>query len=106
MAIAFVRFWARLLAGALLGAGLVLHGQVAFANYMRAEVADVFFLWRGVGQITFVFQDDRTKLGLWLNEIPQRVLVESARAAWTLIVVGGVLAMLSLAMRPHRARQR
>ena len=43
------------LGGALLGAGLVLHGQVALARYMRQEVDNTFFLWRAIGHATFAF---------------------------------------------------
>jgi hypothetical protein len=96
---ALARWWVTILGGILIGGGLVLHGQIAFAKSCRSEVGSVFFLWRGVGQVTFIFQDDRTKLALWLNEIPEQVLVESDRAAWTLVVLGSVLAVTSTFFR-------
>lgn len=99
MALALARWWTVLLGGVLLGAGLVLHGQVAFAQHLRAEVQGTFFLWRAVGQVTFVFQDDMTKAALSLNELPERVLVESDRAAWTLVAIGGIVALIGAMLR-------
>ncbi|MDP6929231.1 MAG: hypothetical protein QF412_05970, partial [Planctomycetota bacterium] len=73
-----VRWWVVLLGGIFLGAGLFLHGQVAVAFFMRESAQDTFFLWRWVGQITFIFQDETTKAALWMNEIPEEVIRESS----------------------------
>lgn len=85
--------------GALLGAGLVMRAQVALAHHSREEVQSVFFLWRGIGQLTFVFQDNTTKMALWMNEIPDEVLAESDRAAWALVIVGAVIALTAAFFR-------
>ena len=89
------RRWARagigLIGGVFLGAGLCLHGQLATAHHMRDEVQGTFFLWRAVGQATFIFQDDVTKASLWMNEIPEDVLQHSDRAAWLLVLLGAAM---------------
>ena len=106
MWLAFVRWWVVLLGGTLLGAGLVLHAQVALAHQSRDEVQGVFFLWRGLGQLTVIFQDDTTKMALWLNEVPEALLVESDRAAWTLVVIGAFFAITAvfLQRRPGKGK--
>ncbi len=88
------------LGGMLIGAGLVLHGQVAFAEYIRDEVENTFALWRGIGSLTFMFQGDQTKMALWLYDVPPSVMLESNRAAWTLIAIGLVCAITTIAFRP------
>ena len=100
---AFVRWWIVVFGGALLGAGAVLHGQVALTHHSREEVQSVFFLWRGLGQLTFIWQDDETKMALWMNEIPEQLLQESDRAAWTLVVLGGVIAFVATCMQSRRS---
>ncbi len=91
-----------LLGGILIGGGLVLHAQVAVWHHIRDEVDNTFFLWRGVGKLTFLFQDETTKAALALHEIPSDVLREADRAAWVLVIVGAVVALMSLAIRPDR----
>lgn len=108
MGAAIVRWWAVVFGGILLGAGLVLHAQVALAYHSREEVQSVFFLWRGIGQLTFIFQDDTTKMALWLNEVPDQLLVESDRGAWVLVILGSVIAVTAafLRSRPsHKSRR-
>ncbi len=101
-----VRWWVGLVGGVLLGAGLVLHGQIACARYAKQEVDSVFVLWRAIGQLTFFYQDDVTQAALWLEEIPDGVLRESDRAAWTMAVLGTAVAASSLFMKrvPKKAR--
>ena len=94
------RWWLTLLGGLLLGAGLVLHGQLVVTGYLRDEVANTFFLWRAIGQATFIFQDDVTKSALAVNEIPQSVLDESDRMAWILSLVGLMIALSAPLIRP------
>lgn len=101
MFVRLVRWWLVLIGGVLLGAGAVLHAQVALAQHSREEVQSVFFLWRGFGQLTFIFQDDETKMALWLNELPAEMLLESQRAAWTLVLVGVVVASFGTFVRPR-----
>ncbi|HLU39188.1 MAG TPA: hypothetical protein VK081_07370 [Planctomycetota bacterium] len=92
--------WVFLVAGGcMIGAGLVLIGQLVFADHMRARVRDTFFLWRGIGQVSFIFQDDETKLALWLNEIDPAVLAHSRHVAWVLITLGTMLALVAPWMR-------
>ena len=102
----WVRWWLVFLGGLLIGAGLVLHGQVAMAEYARDEVQGVFILWRVVGQLTFIFQDDLTQTGLFLNDVPTDVLVQSDRMAWTLSLFGVVLEITATQLRRCRKRRR
>ncbi|MEZ5966677.1 MAG: hypothetical protein R3F56_22760 [Planctomycetota bacterium] len=101
--------WVFLVAGgALLGAGLFLYGQVAVAGYMRTEVRNTFFLWRGIGRVSFVFQDGQTKMALWLNELDASVLDRSRHAATVMLTLGGLLVLVAPWMhcgRRPRARQ-
>lgn len=87
------RWFLTLSGGLLLGAGLVLHGQVALARWMRAEVEDTFFLWRAVGEATIFVQGGDVRFALALREVPEDVLRESDVAAWTLVAVGLLLAV-------------
>ena len=87
------RWWLILLGGVLLGAGLVLHGQIAFARYARQEVADTFILWRGIGRLTFAFQDPTRRIALVIDEVPEDVVRECDRAAWVLVVLGAAIAL-------------
>ncbi len=106
MGLAIARWWMVLLGGVFLGAGLFLHGLVASAEYFRAEASNTFFLWRWIGSVTFPFQDDSTRLALWLHEVPRPMVGESARSAWTMIAIGGMLALLSPFCRPRQGRGR
>lgn len=90
-----LRWWFLVGGGALLGAGLVLLGQLVFAEHMRARAQGTFFLWRGIGQVSFIFQDDQTKLALWLNEIDGKILDHSRHVAWVMIVLGGLVVLLA-----------
>ena len=40
-------------AGVLVGAGLLLYGQVRFGLYIHDEVDNTFFLWRAIGDATY-----------------------------------------------------
>lgn len=91
-----------LLGGVLLGGGLVLHAQVAVAYHMREEVDNTFFLWRGIGRLTFMFQKEVTQTAFSLRDIPQSVMLEADRAAWVLVGLGVVIAASSCAIRPRR----
>lgn len=102
----FVRWWLVLLGGALVGVGLCLHGQLAVAEYLRDEAQSTFFLWRGVGQLTFIFQDDVTQAALWMNEVPESVMQESGRAAWTLVVIGALMSTAAPLLRGRSRRRR
>ena len=95
MWVRLVRWWVVLVGGALLGAGLCLHGQLAVAQELRNEAASTFFLWRAIGQVTFIFQDEVTQAALWMHEVPDSVVRESDRAAWTLVILGGILAVIA-----------
>lgn len=92
--------WAcAVLGGTILGAGLVLHGQVAMARYMRNEVEGTFFLWRAIGEATFAFQDGQTRMALAMAEVPEQALKESDRAGWVLVVVGSLIALTAPFLR-------
>ena len=88
--------------GLLLGAGLVLHGQVALARYMREEVDNTFFLWRALGEATFAFQGGETRMALAMSEVPPEALQHSDRAAWVLVVVGLLVAVTGPLLRRGR----
>lgn len=101
-----IRWTLILFGGILIGAGLVLHGHVALAHYMREEVENTFFLWRAIGEATIFLQGSDVRVAMALREVPAEVLEESDTAAWTLIVVGAVLALIAPFLpRPERAEQ-
>ncbi|MFY9341412.1 MAG: hypothetical protein WAT39_02905 [Planctomycetota bacterium] len=89
--LAILRWFVVLVGGVLVGGGLVLHGQVAFARYMRQQVASTFVLWRAIGNATFAFQGGENRMALAMAEVPEVALVESDRAAWVLLIVGGLV---------------
>ena len=99
MALAIVRWLCAVLGGLLLGAGLVLHGQVAIARLMIAEVDATFFLWRAIGRATFVFQGAERRIALSLAEVPEEALRESDRSAWVLVIVGTLVALTGPLLR-------
>ncbi|MGE3173651.1 MAG: hypothetical protein AB7O97_13590 [Planctomycetota bacterium] len=101
----FARWLLTLVGGILIGAGLVLHGQVALAHYMREEVANTFFLWRAVGEATIFLQGGDIRMAFAMREVPIEVLRETDLAAWTLVAVGALLAIAGpLLPLPHGAR--
>lgn len=102
MAITMARWWLLLCGGVLIGMGLLLHGQVWSMHSLREEVRGTFFLWRALGQLTFVFQDDLTKAALWAHECPADVLDESERAATAMLVLGALCAIGSTLLRATR----
>jgi hypothetical protein len=106
MSLHLVRWWVGLVGGVLLGAGLVLHGQIACARYAKQEVEHVFVLWRAIGELTFFYQDDATQAALWLEDIPDGVLRQSDRAAWTMAVFGAAVAISSLFLTRARKQKR
>ena len=108
MAVAIVRWFCALLGGVLLGGGLVLHGQVAMWRHMRDEVDRTFFLWRAIGNATFVFQGGEHRLALSLAEVPEAAIKESDRSAWVLVIVGSLVALTGPMLRqgnPTRAKK-
>lgn len=88
--------------GTLLGAGLVLHGQVALARHMQNEVSRTFFLWRALGEATFAFQSGDVRMALAMKEVPEAALRESDRAAWVLVIVGGLVSVTGPLLRRGR----
>ncbi len=102
----WVRLWLVFSGGMLVGAGLVLHAQVAMAEYVRDEVQSVFFLWRGVAQLTFIFQGDMVQAALFLNDVPPEVLVHSDRMAWTLSLFGVLFLITAPQIRKRRAKRK
>ncbi|MCA8965707.1 MAG: hypothetical protein H6838_03535 [Planctomycetes bacterium] len=98
----FLRWLVVLIGGVLVGGGLVLHGQVAVARYMREEVDRTFFLWRAIGNATFAFQSDDVRMALVAAETPEEALRESDRAAWVLVIIGGLLALTGPLLHSHR----
>ena len=97
----FVRWLVVLLGGTLLGAGLVLHGQVAMARHMKNEVDRTFFLWREVGKATYWFQGDDVRMALAMAETPDEAVDASDRAAWVLVVLGAIAACSGPLIRGH-----
>ncbi len=103
MVLRIARWWLTLLGGVLLGMGLVLHGQVMAVHYMRNEVANTFILWRGIGKLTFAFQDSTTQTALTAHDFPVSLIREADRASWTLVAIGVILAATAfLIRRPER----
>ncbi|MBI5852357.1 MAG: hypothetical protein HZB39_15185 [Planctomycetes bacterium] len=101
---AIARVWAVFLGGVLSGAGILLHAQIACLHLLREEVNGTFVLWRWIGGLTFVFQDDLTQAALWAEEVPDAVLRESDHAAWALIALGALCVVMSFFVRPKRRR--
>ncbi len=97
--LALLRWFAVLLGGLILGTGLTLHGQVALARHMRQEVDNTFVLWRAIGDATFYFQGAETRMALAMKEVPEEALRESDRAAWVLLIIGGLIALTGPAIR-------
>lgn len=91
----FARWCCTVLGGVLIGAGLVLHGQVALARFLRDEVEETFFLWRAIGHATFTFQGGETRLALAMSEVPPEALAASDGAAWGLLLLGLAVATLA-----------
>lgn len=99
----WLRWLLTLIGGVLAGAGLVLHGQVAIARVMREELANTFFLWRAVGESTIFLQGGDVRLAFAMREVPTEVLRECDLAAWTLVAVGGLIALAALLLpQPYR----
>ena len=106
MWIRLVRWWGVLLGGVLLGAGLCLHGQLAVAMELRDNAQNTFILWRAVGQITFIFQDEVTQAALWMHEVPDSVVRESDRVAWTMVVIGALIASAAPLLHGKRRKRK
>lgn len=108
--LAFARWFVTVVGGVVLGVGVTLHGQVAFARHLRSQVDGTFFLWRAIGNATFALQSDDVRLALAMSEVPEQALAESDRAAWMLVTVGGLVAATGALLRrggamPPRARR-
>lgn len=101
--LAFVRWFVAVVGGLLLGGGMTLHGQVAFARYVKQEVDSTFFLWRAIGDATFAFQGGETQMALAMGSVPDEALKESDRAAWVLVIVGGLVALTGPLLRRGKA---
>src|SRR5215467_1049326 len=99
MAVRIARWCFTLLGGALLGIGLVLHGQLMIAWQMIGRVDDTFFLWRQVGRATFFLQGSDVRVALALKEIPPAALEECNRAATMMVIVGTLLAITAPLLR-------
>ncbi|MEY4828821.1 MAG: hypothetical protein RLZZ562_617 [Planctomycetota bacterium] len=100
----FARWLCHLIGGVLLGAGLVLHGQIAFIRLANHEVDRTFFLWRLVGEATVYLQSLDVQVALALQDIPENVLRESDLAAWTLVIVGTLMVLAALVMPRPKAK--
>lgn len=99
MAYRLARWWLLVLGSMFLGGGLVLYSQVECALLIREEVSNTFFLWRGIGHLTFMFHDNMTQFSLWLDTMPPNTIEESRRSAIAFLTIGGVLFGLSLVVR-------
>ncbi len=98
----FLRWLLTLLGGLVAGVGVTLHGQVAFARFLQDEVDGTFFLWRAIGRATYWFQGESTQMALAMAEVPASALRASDVAAWSLVAIGGLLAVVG-ALLPRRA---
>lgn len=99
---AFLRWLLTLLGGVVVGVGVTLHGQVAFARFLQDEVDRTFFVWRAIGRATFWFQGEEARLALAMAEVPPSALRASDVAAWSLVAIGGLLAVVGVLL-PGRA---
>jgi hypothetical protein len=77
---------------------------------MREEVDNTFFLWRAMGDATFAFQGGQIRMAIAMSEVPNEALMHSARAAWVLVIVGGLVAvtgpMLRRGLREQKAARK
>jgi hypothetical protein len=89
-------------AGVLVGAGLLLYGQVRFGLYIHDEVDNTFFLWRAIGEATYFLQSPETQLSLALHEIDKSYLLESRRVSITLMIIGALIAFITPWLQPLR----
>ncbi len=87
-------------AGVMVGAGLLLYGQVRFGLYIHDEVENTFFLWRAIGEATYFLQDPETQLALALHEFDKSYLLESRRIGVTLMIIGGLIAFVTPWIQP------
>ncbi|MEZ5987564.1 MAG: hypothetical protein R3F30_00255 [Planctomycetota bacterium] len=92
-------------AGMLLGAGLVLYGQVQLAIRLRSDVEGTFFLWRAIGEATFFLQDPVTQLALAMGDIHEDYIRESRRVAVGLLILGGLILGTIPFIRPMHDRR-
>ena len=106
MVLRIARWWLTLVGGVLLGMGLVLHGQVAVTYQLRDQVDSMFILWRGIGKLTFAFQDSTTQAALTAHDFPVELIREADRAAWTLVAIGGILAVTAFLIRRSGSAKR
>jgi hypothetical protein len=97
--LAMARWFFAVVGGVVLGTGLTLHGQVAFARFVKQEVDNTFFLWRAIGDATFAFQGGETQMALMMGSVPDAALRESDRAAWVLVIIGGLVALTAPLLR-------
>ena len=87
-------------AGVMVGAGLLLYGQVRFGLYIHDEVENTFFLWRAIGEVTYFLQAPETQLALALHEVDKSLLMESRRAGITLMIIGALIAFVTPWIQP------
>ena len=102
----FLRWLLATLGGVMLGAGLFLHAEVALARCMRDEVDRTFVLWRAVGEATFLFQDDETRVAMVVAEVPDEALRASESTAWALVSIGLLVAVTAPMMRRRSSRKK
>ncbi|MEC7724011.1 MAG: hypothetical protein VYD05_00755 [Planctomycetota bacterium] len=102
----FLRWLLATLGGVMLGAGMFLHAEVALARYMRDEVDRTFVLWRAVGEATFLFQDDETRVAMVVAEVPDEALRASESTAWALVSFGLLVAVTAPMMRRRSSRRK
>jgi hypothetical protein len=98
---AFLRWLLTMSGGLVAGVGATLHGQVAFARFLQHEVDATFFVWRAIGRATYWFQGESTQLALAMAEVPESALRSSDVAAWTLVAIGGLVALAGALLPRH-----
>ena len=101
MLVRVVRWLLVLLGGALIGAGLELHGFVAIVRHMADEVDNTFFLFRAVGRATSFLLGGEQRMALAIKEVPPEVVAECARSGYVLMVVGALLALTAPLLRSN-----
>ncbi|PIE22349.1 MAG: hypothetical protein CSA62_12625 [Planctomycetota bacterium] len=95
----------RLAAGVLIGAGLLLYGQVMFAEEVRSEVENTFFLWVQIGHATFFLQGADVQASLVLANIDPEYYEHSEKVALTLMILGACL-LFSASFVRERSKKR
>jgi hypothetical protein len=87
--------------GLTLGIGLLMIAQIELLESLRNEADKAGSFWRGLGHLTFGWQDDTTQTALWAHEMPTGFVSEARVVAWVWLGVGFVSLLSVWWIEPH-----